>query len=133
MKLRVKAEIENVDLLTDFVNEQLEGLDCPMKATTQIDIALDELFSNVCHYAYEDEGYLTLYVEACPDGHSVSITLEDRGIPFDPLKRDDPDVSLGLMERQIGGLGIFMVKRTMDSMHYEYRDGMNRLTITKSW
>ena len=133
MKLKLKAEIENVDLLTDFVNEQLEGMDCSMKAMTQIDIALDELFSNVCHYAYGDGvGFVTVYVEELFDNNSVRITLADSGIPFDPLAHEDPDISLGLKEREIGGLGIFMVKRTMDDVSYEYKDGLNMLTVTKT-
>lgn len=134
MKLRIEAKIENVDLLTDFVNEQLEGMDCPMKSVTQVDIALDEVFSNICHYAYgEDEGYAVVYVNKHPDEDAVSITLEDAGEPFDPLVRKDPDVTLSLKERQIGGLGIFMVKRMMDDIEYEYRDGLNRLTMVKCW
>ena len=133
MKLKLKAEIENVDLLTDFVNEQLEGMDCSMKVMTQIDIALDELFSNVCHYAYGDGvGFVTVYVEELFDNNSVRITLADSGIPFDPLAHEDPDISLGLKEREIGGLGIFMVKRTMDDVSYEYKDGLNMLTVTKT-
>lgn len=132
MKLRVNAELENVDIVTDFVNEQLEGMDCSMRSITQIDIALDELFSNVCRYAYGDEvGHVTVYVEEQEEAGTVSITLEDEGMPFDPLSRDDPDVTLGIEERQIGGLGIFMVKRTMDNVSYEYVEGKNRLTVEK--
>lgn len=133
MELRLKAVIENVDLLTDFVNEQLEGMDCSRRAMTQIDIALDELFSNVCNYAYgEGEGHVTVYVDETEDGKSARITLADAGIPFDPLAQDDPDVTLGLHDRAIGGLGIFMVKRTMDDVSYEYRDGLNMLTVIKA-
>ena len=133
MNLRLKAEIENVDLLTDFVNEQLEGMDCSMKAMTQIDIALDELFSNVCHYAYGDGvGFVTVYVEELADENSVRITLADAGIPFDPLAHEDPDVSLSIKDRAIGGLGIFMVKRTMYDVSYEYKNGLNMLTVTKT-
>ena len=133
MKLRVKAELENIDIVTDYVNEQLEGMDCSMRSITQIDIALDELFSNICRYAYGDEvGHVTIYVEENEDAGTVSITLEDEGIPFDPLSHDDPDVTLGIEERQIGGLGIFMVKRTMDQVYYEYSEGKNRLTVEKS-
>ena len=133
MKLRVKAVIENVDLLTEFVNEQLEGMDCSMRAMTQIDIALDELFSNICNYAYgEGVGHVTVYVEELEEKGSVRITLADEGIPFDPLAHEDPDVTLGLKDRTIGGLGIFMVKRTMDEVQYEHKNGLNMLTVIKS-
>ncbi len=133
MKLRVKSTIENVDLLTEFVNEQLEGMDCSTRAMTQIDIALDELFSNICNYAYGGKiGHVTVYVEELEDEGAVRITLEDEGIPFDPLSHEDPDISLGLKDRTIGGLGIFMVKRTMDDVSYEYKDGLNMLTVVKA-
>ncbi len=133
MMLRLKAEIENVDMLTDFVNEQLEGMDCSMRSMTQIDIALDELFSNVCNYAYgEGTGNVDVYVEEQEGQGRVCITLVDSGIPFDPLSHEDPDVTLGLHDRVIGGLGILMVKKTMDDVQYEYRNGQNRLTIIKT-
>lgn len=133
MKLRLKAEVENVDLLTEFVNEQLEGMDCPLKAMMQIDIALDELFGNVCNYAYGEQiGDVVVEVEELEEQNMVRISLIDAGVPFDPLAKDDPDISLSLHERTVGGLGIFMVKRTMDELRYEYREGNNIVTITKS-
>ena len=132
MKLELDTHIENVDILTDTINEVLDGLSCPRKARTQIDIALDELFSNISHYAYGAKvGRAYVSIDPASDGKGVSITLEDEGVPFNPLEREDPDVTLGVQERAIGGLGIFLVRRTMDDMRYEYRDGRNRLTITK--
>ena len=134
MKLELDTRIENVETLTDAVNEMLDGLGCPRKARAQIDIALDELFSNVAHYAYgEDVG--KVWVEACSlaGERGISITLEDEGVPFDPLAHEDPDVTLGVAERSIGGLGIFLVRRTMDDMRYERRGDRNRLTITRTF
>lgn len=132
VKLRVEARVENIDRVTNFVNEQLESMDCSMRSMLQIDVALDEIFSNVCHYAYGDDiGHVTLYVEELPDDKSVRITMEDEGIPFNPLSHEDPDVTVGLAERSIGGLGIFMVKRTMNDVLYEYRDDKNMLTVVK--
>lgn len=133
MELKVEAKVENVDALTTAVNECLERMGCSMRSMTQIDIALDELFSNVCNYAYEGEpGHVNVRISEVQDGNAVRITLEDSGIPFDPLKQEDPDVSKSIHERTIGGLGIFMVKRTMDDVLYEYRDGLNMLTVIKS-
>ncbi len=133
MQLRIKAQVENIDVLTEFINEQLEGMDCPLKAIMQIDIALDELFSNVCNYAYDEKiGDVLVTLEELEDQNMVSISLIDAGKPFDPLSLADPDVTLSLHERAIGGLGIFMVKRTMDELTYEYREGNNIVTIKKS-
>ena len=131
-ELTIAATIENIETVTDFVNEQLEAYDCPMKAQMQIDIAIDELFGNIAHYAYNPEiGSATVRVEVIEDPLSVVITFIDNGLPYDPLKKEDPNTTLSADEREIGGLGIFMVKKTMDDVIYEYKDGQNRLTIVK--
>ena len=131
-ELTIAATIENIETVTDFVNEQLEAYDCPMKAQMQIDIAIDELFGNIAHYAYNPEiGSATVRVEVIEDPLSVVITFIDNGIPYDPLKKEDPNTTLSADEREIGGLGIFMVKKTMDDIIYEYKDGQNRLKIVK--
>ena len=131
-ELTIAATIENIETVTDFVNEQLEALDCPMKAQMQIDIAIDELFGNIAHYAYNPEtGQATVRVEVVEEPLSVVITFIDNGVPYDPLKKDDPDISLSADERDIGGLGIYMVKKTMDEITYEYKDGQNILKIKK--
>ena len=131
-ELTIAATIENIETVTDFVNEQLEAYDCPMKAQMQIDIAIDELFGNIAHYAYNPEiGSPTVRVEVIEDPLSVIITFIDNGVPYDPLKKEDPNTTLSADEREIGGLGIFMVKKTMDDIIYEYKDGQNRLTIVK--
>jgi len=132
-ELNVDALVENIPLVTDFVDRQLEELDCPIKAQTQIDIAIDEIMANIASYAYNPEvGPATVRVEVLNDPLAVSITFIDRGIPFDPLKKDDPDTTLALEDRGIGGLGIFMVKKTMDAISYEYKDGQNILMIKKT-
>lgn len=132
-ELTVDATVENIAEVTAFVNEQLEAMDCPMKAQMQIDIAIDELFGNIAHYAYNPEvGPATVRVEVLNDPLSVVITFIDNGVPYDPLTEDDPDITLSAEEREIGGLGIYMVKKTMDDIAYEYKDGQNILTIRKS-
>ena len=131
-ELTIAATVENIETVTDFVNEQLEAYDCPMKAQMQIDIAIDELFGNIAHYAYNPEvGSATVRVEVTEDPLCVVITFIDNGVPYDPLQKADPDTSLSAEDRAIGGLGIFMVKKTMDDVIYEYKDGQNRLTIIK--
>lgn len=132
-EITLNATVDNVETVTEFVNEQLERIGCPAKAIAQIDIAIDELFSNIAFYAYSPEvGPATVRVDVEEDPVSVTITFMDRGVPFNPLKKADPDTSLSAEERKIGGLGIFMVKKTMDAVDYEYRDGKNILRIKKS-
>lgn len=132
-ELTIDATVENIEAVTAFVDEQLEEMDCPMKAQMQIDIAIDELFGNIAHYAYNPEvGPATVRVEVLDEPLSVVITFIDNGVPYDPLKKDDPDITLSAEEREIGGLGIYMVKKTMDDISYEYKDGQNILRIRKS-
>lgn len=132
-ELTLPATIENIETVIDFVNGQLKEIKCPLKAQMQIDIAIDELFGNIAHYAYNPEtGPATVRVEVTEDPIAVVITFIDRGVPYDPLKKEDPDITLSAEERAIGGLGIFMVKKTMDEISYEYKDGKNILRIKKN-
>lgn len=131
-EIKLTATLENIEAVTKFVDEQLEELDCPMKAQMQIDIAIDELFSNIARYAYAPNvGEATVRVESSDDPLTVIITFIDKGVPYNPLEKEDPDTTLSADDRQIGGLGIYMVKKSMDSMEYEYRNGQNILSIKK--
>lgn len=131
-ELTLAATLENLEAVTDFVNEQLELLDCPMKAQMQIDIAIDEIFSNIARYAYAPgSGDVTVRVETEIDPLAVMITFIDAGIPYNPLTKEDPDTTLSAEERQIGGLGIYMVKKSMDVMEYAFEDGCNKLSMKK--
>ena len=124
------AKVENLDQALAFVDECLEPLGTSMKAQMQIDVAVEELFVNVASYAYAPgTGPVTLRVE--PEDAAVAITLVDRGTPYDPLAKADPDVTLSAEDRQIGGLGIYMVKKSMDGMEYRREAGCNVLTIRK--
>ena len=131
-ELTIDAVIGNIPEVTAFVDEQLEALDCPVKAQMQIDIAIDELMSNIARYAYNpDVGPATVRVEVMEDPMAVIITFIDNGVPYDPLSSDDPDTTLSAEEREIGGLGIYMVRKTMDEVVYEYKDGQNILRLKK--
>ena len=132
-ELTVPAKAENLDQVMGFVDAEIEKYDCPPKAQMQIDIAVEELFINIANYAYApDEGEATIRVEIDNDNPAVTITFIDQGVPYDPLAKADPDVTLSAEEREIGGLGIFMVKKSMDDMKYEYKDGSNVLSIKKN-
>lgn len=134
-ELEIDADLKNLEEVLAFVDSRLEERDCPMPVQVSIDVAVEELFVNIAHYAYlktpEGKGKAWIRLGFNDDPLTMVLTLMDKGVPFDPVKKPDPDVSLKAEERKIGGLGIFMVKKSMDSMVYERRDDMNILTITK--
>jgi len=133
-EITLDAKIENIEPLTAFVDQALQDYACPMKVQMQVDIALDEIFSNIAHYAYTPRtGTATVKIEKlfAPDG--VKIVFTDSGLPFDPLKKADPNVNAPLEERSIGGLGIYMVKKSMDEVKYAHKEGHNLLTLIKNF
>lgn len=132
-KLTLGAERENIPEVIDFVDGALDELDCPEKTKTLINIAIDELYGNIASYAYgEESGEVTVAVDHDSSAGAVSISFQDEGKPFNPLERGEPDVTLSARERKVGGLGIFLVRKSMDDVQYEYRDGKNILTIRKA-
>ena len=131
-ELVIEALLDNLPQVLSFVDEQLEGTECPIKIKVQLDIAVEEIFVNIAHYAYAPEtGTATVRIEMTPDPLSVDITFIDKGVPYNPLAKADPDITLSAEKRQIGGLGIFMVKKSMADVKYEYLDGHNILTLKK--
>lgn len=133
-EMTVDATVENIRTVTEFVDGILEASDCPMKAQMQIDIAIDELFGNIARYAYGDAvGQATMRAGYSPEDGAFTMVLIDRGMPYDPLAKSDPDVTLAAEDRPIGGLGVYMVKKTMDDIQYAYEDGQNILTVTKKY
>lgn len=131
-ELDIEALTENLDAVIRFVDAQLEQASCSLKVQMQIDLAVEEIFVNIANYAYHPEtGPATVRVEVKPDASAVIITFIDHGVPYDPLAKADPDITLSSDERDIGGLGIFLVKKNMDDIRYEYLNGSNILTIVK--
>lgn len=132
-ELIVEADRMNLSEVQAFIDEQLEEAGCPMLTQTTIDIAVEELFVNIASYAYCDgSGNAAVQVSVNEEPLSAEITFIDNGKQYDPLAKADPDITLSAKERKRGGLGIFMVKNTMDSVSYEYKDGKNILTIKKN-
>lgn len=132
-ELTVKADRKNLLAVQAFINEELEVADCPMATHITIDVAVEEVFVNIASYAYGGKtGTVTVRVTLHEKPLSAEITFIDSGKQYDPLAKPDPDVTLSAKERQKGGLGIFMVKNTMDDMKYEYKDGKNVLTLIKN-
>ena len=131
-EMTLQATLDNLPEVTAFIDSQLEELDCPMKAQFQIDVAIDELFTNIATYAYGDStGNVTVRLDTQEDPRAVLITFIDNGVPYNPLEQEEPDITLAAEDRPIGGLGIFVVKKTMDDMSYDYKDGQNILRIKK--
>ena len=125
-----KTEVLN-DVLA-YVEQTLEQFDCPMKIQMAICVAIEEVFVNVAHYAYGDrDGNLTLDIGFDEDSRTITFRMIDQGVPFDPLQKPDPDITLSAEDREIGGLGIFITKKTMDSIQYAYENNENILTMTK--
>ena len=132
--ITVEAKIENVDKVTEFVNEVLEEKECPLKVQMQLDVAIDEIFGNIAYYAYgKGSGNATIQIEMEDNPPKITLTFIDQGIPYNPLESKDPDITLDIEDREIGGLGIFLVKKTMDALSYEYVDGQNVLTLKKAF
>ena len=131
-ELTVDAVPESLRQIKAFVDAELAALDCPMDMRRQMDIAVDEVFGNIAHYAYEGAaGSVMLRFEAEQTPRAVTLTFSDGGVPFDPLQTVAPDTTLAARERAIGGLGIFVVKKLMDEVRYEYADGKNILQLKK--
>ncbi len=133
-KMTVKAGLDNLSRVLACVDEELETAGCSMKTQMQVDIAVEEMFVNIANYAYapgEGDADVCVETEETDGGKRIRITLADQGKPYDPLMQEAPDVSLPAEKRKIGGLGIFMARKNMDEMTYEYRDGRNILTMFK--
>ena len=131
-ELKLTATVESLDEVLAFIDSELESVDCPMKVQMQLDVAVEELYVNIAHYAYAPStGEATVSIDITQDPLNVTITFKDSGIPFDPTAKADPDVTLSAQDRQIGGQGIYMAKKGTDEMKYEYKDGQNILSISK--
>ena len=127
-----QAKIEALSDILGFVDLMLEKHECPMKIQTAVCVAIEELFVNVARYAYKDgDGEVNFGIGFDKESRTITFRMADRGVPFDPLKKPDPDITLSAEEREIGGLGIFITKKTMDSIEYAYENGENVLTMTK--
>ena len=129
-EIAVAATVGNIRVVTDFINENLDIFGCSVKAQMQIDIAIDEILSNIIRYAYGNEtGNITVGIRE--KNGTAEIIFKDSGIPYDPLTAKEPDLSLSSEDRPIGGLGIHMVKKMMDTVSYRYENGQNTLILQK--
>ncbi len=131
-EIRIPALKDNLNTVMAFLEEQLELMGCPMKDQMKISLCVEEMFINIASYAYGDTpGEAVLDLEPTADPAGVRITLMDSGMAFNPLDREDPNVTASAEERQIGGLGIFLVKKNMDKVSYRYDDGYNIIEMIR--
>ena len=128
----MQASLESIPEITGWVDQLLTKAGCTVKARRQIDVALDEILSNIARYAYpEKEGSMTVEIDLDEETGMLSLTFRDEGVPFDPLAKEEPDVTLGVRERAVGGLGIFLVKKMMDEVIYRREGKENILRLYK--
>ena len=131
-RITVDATVDNLQQVVDFATERLEAHDCPMKAVIHLQLVIEEIFVNIASYAYESgTGSATMCIDFEENPTAVSLTFIDSGYPYNPLEREDPDTTLDINERDIGGLGIFLVKKNVDELNYDYKDGQNIFSIKK--
>ena len=136
--LKISADVKELEHVISFCESVLDSQSCPLKVITQICVSVEEIFVNIANYAYPQqtgECVLDMIVGAS-DGdekNEMILHIRDNGKAFNPLLREDPDITLSVEERKIGGLGIWMVKQSMDEVDYRYEENWNILTITKRW
>jgi len=128
-KLEIEANIENLNMALEFINTELEQRGCPEDIQGKIEIAVEEIFVNIANYAYTPgKGDAVIFISV---NDKAVIRFEDTGRPYNPLEKPEPDLDKPLMERDIGGLGVFLVKKLMDNVEYKRTDNKNVLILQK--
>ena len=127
------AKLDQLEPVQKFVLDELSGYPYTERTRAQLDVAVEEIFVNIAHYAYPSgqPGWALVRCQVEQDPLRVQVQFVDSGVPFNPLAKKDADITLSAEERNIGGLGILMVKRSMDAVEYAYSEGRNILTLTK--
>ena len=127
-EFEVSASVENLHKIDTFISSRLEEAGCPMKTMMKIEIIVDETCGNIVRYS--GASFIRVSFNRDED-NSVTLTFTDDGIPYDPLSAKEPDISASLDDRPIGGLGVFIVRNTMDKLSYQNKNGRNILTAKK--
>jgi anti-sigma regulatory factor (Ser/Thr protein kinase) len=131
-RLTVDASTENLPKVLEFIDTELEATGASMKTQYQLDLAVEEIYVNIANYAYApNSGNVAILFDVYGEPPLVEIQFIDEGNPFNPLDNPEPDITLTADERNIGGLGVLMVKKSMDSVKYRFEDNKNILTIQK--
>ena len=131
MEKNFNASIDELDNVLNFIDNEIKDIN-DNKLLTKFNLVVEEIFVNIVSYAYEDKNANnTVTISIKDNDDKTIITFIDSGKHFNPLIKDDPDISLSADERPVGGLGIYLVKKMMDNVEYEYKDNKNILTIEK--
>ncbi|MBR4180504.1 MAG: ATP-binding protein [Treponema sp.] len=134
MELTIPADDKQLETVLDFIHKQLPSY-CETDLMYKIDVAAEEIFVNIAHYGYKDKLPVgqtgTVWLNCTFENDTLCIIFRDQGVPFNPLEREDPDITLSAQDRSIGGLGIFLTKKYMDSVEYRYQNEENILTMKK--
>lgn len=131
-EISIVAIMQNSDLVVDFITDILDSIDCKVLIKNQILITVEELYANVAKYAYAGRiGMVTIRCALIPERQLMIIQFADAGKPFNPLLHDEPDIKAGLRERKVGGLGIFIAKKSVDKIMYHHKEGKNIVTLVK--
>lgn len=130
--LTVNASADNLAGVLEFIDDELAAAGSSMKTQFQIDLAVEEIYVNIVHFAYTpDTGDIIIQCDVCGEPPLVEIQFIDQGKPYNPLDNPEPDITLTAEERAIGGLGVLMVKKSMDVVEYRYEDKQNIMKIKK--
>lgn len=128
------AKVDELPNVISFIESELEKFEFSFKIITQFNLVIEELFVNVASYAYKDknDGKCKITIDYNQDKQEVKLSMEDNGIKFNPLEKEEPDITLSAEDRPIGGLGILLVKKNMDNIEYKYEDNKNVLILSKN-
>jgi sigma-B regulation protein RsbU (phosphoserine phosphatase) len=131
-ELTMKNDVHEVTRFSSFMKSVIERLDIEKSLGRQLRLAVEEAVVNVINYAYPDDTEGDVTVKMMSDGETLQCQIIDSGIPFDPTTKEKADITLSAAERQVGGLGILLVRELMDSINYERENGKNILTLIKT-
>ncbi len=134
LDLKLRASDETLHTVIHAIETRLEKAGCPEMIQTLILVAVEEIYVNIAHYAYGGQaGEALVHIDITENPEKCRVVFKDKGLPYNPLEKKDPDITLSAEERQIGGLGIYIVKQSMDKVEYEHKDGYNIMTIEKGF
>ena len=129
--LSLIAHISNLHIFLDQMEEDMLTQGVDYSKSINVSVACEEIFTNICSYAYQKDNEEMMISYEITNDEAIQITFIDSGIAFNPLEYKEPDISQSADERKIGGLGIFIVKNSMDELNYSRIDGKNIFTIKK--
>ena len=133
--IKVPADVSQLENVLGFVRQEMEAADAGMKSMMQVEVICEEIFTNIFSYAYADKDFVgeaEISCDVAANPITITVVFKDWGVEYNPLEKEDPDIDAAVEDRPIGGLGIFMTKKMMDEVNYEYKDGANILTLKKN-